>query len=164
MPLSLARLLSRAAAGPVVAMEATTADAAAAAAEALAAAAPSASLAAEPTGDPLVDVAAFLGASSEACAAESHAAILAARSTLEATVKLPVMGIGRVRDLFDALAASESARIRSSARVQLAEAKRQLSLQAERYESELAITEADDESYLHDQPSWPTTGKCVAAV
>ena len=26
------------------------------------------------------------------------------------------------------------------------------------------ITEADDESYLHDQPSWPTTGKCVAAV
>ena len=27
------------------------------------------------------------------------------------------------------------------------------------------ITEADDESYLHDQPSWPTTrNTCVAAV
>ena len=124
MPPSLMRLLSRAAAagdaslvdqpapGPAVGASAAASESEGAAPAAL-------PVAMEETGDPLIDVSTFVGATTESCASTAHENILSTRATMEATVKINVMGLGRVRDLFDVLASQTAERIRECAGVEI---------------------------------------------
>ena len=103
------------------------------------------------TGDPLVDIATFINAASEACASTAAASIQSTRTTMESTVKVNVMGLGRVRDLFDAMAAQTAERIRECGAGNLAEATRQLSTQASRHADELARLRSESAEALATQ-------------
>ena len=140
MPLSLARLLSRAAATSDP-FSAPLADPAAVATDARTDGGCS---------EILGSFSARSKQNSEACVADVKAGVLAARVTLEGTVKINVMGLGRVRDLFEQLAEQTAARVESYASNIGMDAQRQLTEQTGRHEQELASVRSKAEADISE--------------
>ena len=77
----------------------------------------------------------------DVCVTSLREVVMAARDSLQATVKVPVTSIGRMQDAFARLAEEVCANVGAMAEAELAAARQALSQQAEAFEAEIARTQ-----------------------